>query len=85
MSDFLKRVEYQGDSMSWRLGNVTEGQLSLPVYPPKHRCEMCSHFYKAKSGDAKGRCHMVKTHSKKHGKPFDGKSAWACSQYIEVS
>lgn len=76
---------YTDNSLAARMSKHVEGQITWPDFAVTARCAACR-FYAdnvVTQGKNKGhgRCKLVKAHTKKDGKPFDGSQAYACGKY----
>lgn len=74
-----------GTDLSARIAATKEGQCTWACPDLKKHCTACAHYRDGEVTRGKnqgyGFCALVKVHTKKRGKLFDGTAAWACGQY----
>lgn len=74
-----KDVPLTQDNLEARMARHVEGQITWPAPGEMRRCTSCR-FYAVTKPQKVGRCSLVKSHTKKIGKAFDGQNAFACSK-----
>lgn len=73
-----KDVELTQDNLAARMARYIDGQVTWPAPGEMRKCTLCR-FYGGKP--EKGRCSLVKAHTKKPGKLFAGQSAFVCTKF----
>lgn len=81
----LKSAPLENQELPARMALTQPGQITWADLNCKSNCIKCAHYRDAgkKQGKdkGKGRCFLVKVHTKKPGALFRGTSAWACPKF----
>lgn len=85
MREHPTKPGYDSNDLAARMALTAEGQVTWVDLNLRSTCGECAHYRDARISQGKhkgfGRCALVKAHTRKDGKPFDGKSARACSKF----
>jgi len=84
MGGFGLPSSHLGDVMEIqeRINITKQGQLTWANPDIGAKCEECSHFKNDPAKPPLGKFALVKAHTRKVGKSFDGRFAIACSKFL---